>query len=163
MLLRRDAGQRLEPVGVMGRAMLHCPVLHRLCHNVRCRVVQLTAMLHDAFDFCERFFGKTLLHLSRVNTFSPNSFSTFSTSLIRPSPFRQLYEVNLPFLRSQKASATAPASDGARSPFFPLIVLDLQHLTCHISAVRLHDLDHIAHAEFITLFDPCTALFRSVS
>ena len=65
MLLRRDAGQRLEPVGVMGRAMLHCPVLHRLCHNVRCRVVQLTAMLHDAFHFRERFFGKTLLHLSK--------------------------------------------------------------------------------------------------
>ena len=41
--------------------------------------------------------------------------------------------------------------------FFLLIVLDLQHLTGHISSVRFHDLDHIAHAEFIALLDSYTA------
>ena len=35
----------LEPVGIMGRAVVDCPVLHRVGNHVRDRRVQLTAIL----------------------------------------------------------------------------------------------------------------------
>ena len=36
MLLRSDAGHRLEPMGIMRGSLLHGPLLHRLCDFIRC-------------------------------------------------------------------------------------------------------------------------------
>ena len=46
MLLGGDAGERLEPVGVVGRPVLDGPFLHRLGDGIRNRGLQLVAFGH---------------------------------------------------------------------------------------------------------------------
>ena len=41
MLFRRDAGQRLEPMGKMGGSVLHSPGAHGIRHGIGYREIQL--------------------------------------------------------------------------------------------------------------------------
>ena len=45
MFLGGHAGQRLEPVGIMGRTVVDCPVFHRMGNHVSDRRVQFAAIL----------------------------------------------------------------------------------------------------------------------
>ena len=87
VLLRRDAGEGLEPVGVMGGAVLHGPILHGLGHHVRGRQGQLAPLIHDFPDFFIDALGQPFLHLAKgeylagENLFYLHYFTHF------PSPF----------------------------------------------------------------------------
>ena len=62
VLLSGDARHRLEPVGVVGRALFDCPVLHGACNNVRNRAVKLLALCNGLFESLENVLRKPLLH-----------------------------------------------------------------------------------------------------
>ena len=61
MFFRRDAGQRLERVRVVGRAVLDRPLLHRGRHGVGDRVVERLAVRHGAAQRVIDRFGETCL------------------------------------------------------------------------------------------------------
>ena len=62
MLLRRDAGKGLKPVGIMGRPVLHRPVLHGLGHHVRHGRRKLAALIHNFCNFIIDALGQPLSH-----------------------------------------------------------------------------------------------------
>ena len=62
MLLRRYAGQWLEPVGIMGRAVVHRPLLHRVSNHVRDGGIQLVSLLDGLLQLLIRILGETLSH-----------------------------------------------------------------------------------------------------
>ena len=62
MLFRRDAGHRLEPVGEVGRPLLHRPVLHRVRHHAGDVRIQVLAQLHRPFQRLIRLLGQPLPH-----------------------------------------------------------------------------------------------------
>jgi len=64
MFFSRDTGKRLEPVGKMGRTVLHSPILHSLCNHVRRLQGQLAALGHNSHNFSVYTLGKSLLHLA---------------------------------------------------------------------------------------------------
>ena len=66
MLLRRNTGKRLKPVGIVGCAMLNCPVLHFLCHHVRCRHGQFPALIHDPLYLFKYIFRQAAPHFRQV-------------------------------------------------------------------------------------------------
>ena len=66
VLLRRDAGQRLEPVGIVSGAVLHGPGLHLLRHHVRSCHGELAALIHDPFHLFKNIFRQTAAHLCQV-------------------------------------------------------------------------------------------------
>ena len=45
MFLSGHTGKGLEPVGIVGRAVVDCPVFHRMGNHVRDRRIQLAAIL----------------------------------------------------------------------------------------------------------------------
>ena len=45
MFLSSHTGKGLEPVGIMGRAVVDCPVFHRMGNHVSDRRVQFAAIL----------------------------------------------------------------------------------------------------------------------
>ena len=45
MFLGSYTCKRLEPVGIVGRAIVDCPVLHRMGNHVRDRRIQFAAIL----------------------------------------------------------------------------------------------------------------------
>ena len=75
MLLRRDAGKRLEPVGIMGRAVLHRPVLHLLGNYVGGRLGQLAALVHHRYHLFVHILRQSLFHLAeREHVLTENLF-----------------------------------------------------------------------------------------
>ncbi len=64
MFLRRDAGQRLKPVGIVCRSVFHCPVLHGLRDHVGSGLRQLPALIHNLPDFSVYAFRQPLLHFT---------------------------------------------------------------------------------------------------
>ena len=62
MLLRRDAGQRLEPVGIVRRAVLDGPFLHGLRNRIRNGRVQLIPLIDGLFQLPVYVLWKTLPH-----------------------------------------------------------------------------------------------------
>ena len=76
MLFSRNACQRLEPVGIMGRAVFYSPVLHGLRHNVRGCKGKLPALVHDLLHLFIYILGKTLSHSAQVEyVFAENCFN----------------------------------------------------------------------------------------
>ena len=63
MLLRGDAGQGLEYVRVVGRALLNGPLFHGLRHHVGHAGVQLRALLDGLGERLVNTLGQALLHL----------------------------------------------------------------------------------------------------
>ena len=62
MLLRSDAGQRLEPVGVVGGSLLDCPLLHLVGNHIRRGQIQLLALLNGIFQLPVNLLGQAFLH-----------------------------------------------------------------------------------------------------
>ena len=62
MLLGGDAGHRLEPVRVVGRALADRPVLHCRCNNSSNIGVDRSALAHGLFQLLVDVLGKTLFH-----------------------------------------------------------------------------------------------------
>ena len=62
VLLAGDAGQRLEPVGVVGSAQLHGPALHHAGHNVGHLDVQRSTLVQGAFQALVSRARQALLH-----------------------------------------------------------------------------------------------------
>ena len=62
VLLGGDAGQRLEPMGKMGRSMLDGPILHGLCHGVGHLTVQAAALVNGLFQRQIDVVGESRLH-----------------------------------------------------------------------------------------------------
>ena len=62
MLLCGDPGQRLEPVRVMGRTVLECPLLHRLRNRIRDGRIELVALCDGLLQLLIDCLRKTLLH-----------------------------------------------------------------------------------------------------
>ena len=62
VLFRGESGQRLEPVGVVGRAALHGPLFHRGRHNVGQGRVEPLAMVDGALEAFEDLLREPLLH-----------------------------------------------------------------------------------------------------
>ncbi len=62
VLLGGDAGHGLEPVGIMGAAFFHGPVLHGVGDDIGDGLVQALAVLHGFFQSLVGLFGETLLH-----------------------------------------------------------------------------------------------------
>ena len=87
MLLRCDAGQRLEPVGIMGGTVLHRPVLHGLRHHVGRRQGQLPALVHDLPDLLVDAFGKPFLHLAESEHLAGKQLFYVQYFAHFPSPF----------------------------------------------------------------------------
>ena len=74
VLLTGDAGQRLEPVGVMGGALLDCPALHHAGHDVGDLQVQGLALLDRRLQAFVGRAGQTLTHLMLVENFAAVKF-----------------------------------------------------------------------------------------
>ena len=62
MLLTGDAGQRLEPVGVVGGTQLHGPALHHAGHNVGHLDVQRSTLVQGVLQALVSSAGQALLH-----------------------------------------------------------------------------------------------------
>ena len=62
VLLTGDAGQRLEPVGVVGGAQLHGPALHHAGHNVGHLNVQRGALVQSLFQTLIGGAGQAFFH-----------------------------------------------------------------------------------------------------
>ena len=74
VLLTGDAGQRLEPVGVMGGALLDRPALHHAGHDVGDLQVQGLALLDRRLQAFVGRAGQTLTHLMLVENFAAVKF-----------------------------------------------------------------------------------------
>ena len=74
MLLTGDAGQRLEPVGVVGGALLNGPALHDAGHDVGDLKVQRLALLNRRLEALVGRAGQTLAHLMLVEDFAAVKF-----------------------------------------------------------------------------------------
>ena len=62
VLLRRDAGHGLEPVGKMRRAELNGPVLHGIGHDVSRSQIEPLALVNGSINVLEYLFRQLLLH-----------------------------------------------------------------------------------------------------
>ena len=62
MLLTGDAGQRLEPVGVVGGTQLHGPALHHAGHNVCHLNVQRSTLVQGVLQALISCARQALLH-----------------------------------------------------------------------------------------------------
>ena len=62
VLLRGDAGERLEPVGIVGGALFHRPVLHGVGHDVGGLDADVAAVFHHVHDLAEHALGESLPH-----------------------------------------------------------------------------------------------------
>ena len=62
VLFRRDAGEGLEPVGIVGRALFHRPVLHGVGHDVGGLHADVAAVLHHVHHLLVDLLGEALLH-----------------------------------------------------------------------------------------------------
>ena len=74
MLLTGDAGQRLEPVGVVGGALLNGPALHDAGHDVGDLKVQRLPLLNRRLEALVGRAGQTLAHLMLVEDFAAVKF-----------------------------------------------------------------------------------------
>ena len=74
VLLRRDPGQGLEPVGEVGRAVLNCPVLHGGGHRVGNGGVQLRSLLNGVLQGMIYFPGQASLHHAAVKDHASKYF-----------------------------------------------------------------------------------------
>ena len=62
MLFSGDIRHRLEPVGIMGSALLRRPVLHSVGHHIGHAGVKAFAVLYGLFQGPVGFLGKPGLH-----------------------------------------------------------------------------------------------------
>ena len=63
VLLGSAFGEGLEPVGVVGDAMLHGPLLHTLCHCIGNGAVESGPVVDDIDEFLIHVGGQILIHL----------------------------------------------------------------------------------------------------
>ena len=66
MLLRSHAGERLEPVGKMGGAVLNGPVLHGVGYYIRNAGIQLRTILNGLFQFFVHTLWQAVSHHSVI-------------------------------------------------------------------------------------------------
>ena len=74
VLLTGDAGQGLEPVGVMGGTLLNSPALHHAGDNVGDLQVEGLALLNRCLQALVGRAGQTLTHLMLVENFAAVKF-----------------------------------------------------------------------------------------
>ena len=74
MLLAGDAGERLEPVGVMGGALLDGPALHDAGHHVGDLDVQRLALFNGGLEALVSGAGEPFAHLMIVKDFAAVEF-----------------------------------------------------------------------------------------
>ena len=95
MLLRSDAGKRLEPVCKVRCTVLHSPVFHGLCHNICRSLREFTALFHYLLHFLKYILGKPLPHLAKGKDVSPKQF--FNINIAHFSLLRSLLYVLLKY------------------------------------------------------------------
>ena len=96
VLLRRDAGHGLEPVGKMRRAELNGPVLHGIGHNVGRSQIEPLALVDSRVDVLEDLLRQLLLH---------NRFAEYVTT--KEIRYR-LHKKSLTFLKKAAKARTEP-------------------------------------------------------
>ena len=71
VLLGSALGEGLKPVGVVGDAMLDCPLFHSLCHCVGNGAVESGTVVDDIDEFLIHVGRQILIHLlARENVFA---------------------------------------------------------------------------------------------
>ena len=75
MLLGRSLGKGLEPVGAMGGAQLHGPLLHALGHDVSSCQIQRLSVIHYVAHLLINLGGKILVHLFAVENILAKEFA----------------------------------------------------------------------------------------
>ena len=75
VLFGSDAGHRLEPVRVMGRAQFQRPVFHRVGDNARDFRIQRLPSLYRTFEGFVSFFWETFLHNGVIKYAFPKPFA----------------------------------------------------------------------------------------
>ena len=66
MLLGRALGQRLEPVGIVGHAVLLGPLHHTCCHGIGDITLQARAVVDDVDHLLVDILRQVLVHLLTV-------------------------------------------------------------------------------------------------
>ena len=75
VLLGGDAGKGLEPVGVVGSALFHGPVLHGSGHDVSGGHGDVAAVIHHIYQFGVYLFGQAFLHDGSAEYVGSKNFS----------------------------------------------------------------------------------------
>ena len=65
MFLCGNAGQRLEPVGIMSGTVLDGPILHGTCHYIRSCQGKFSSLIHDLLHFFVSTLWEPLFHLAQ--------------------------------------------------------------------------------------------------
>ena len=74
VLFTGDAGQGLEPVGVMGSALFNCPALHHAGHNISYFQVKGLTLFNGCLQALVGRAGQTLTHFVLVEDFAAVQF-----------------------------------------------------------------------------------------
>ena len=89
MLLGGDAGHGLEPVGIVGRALLRCPFLHGIGNMVG-HIQRQRGAARDAAAPCQKYFRiQPLPHDSFVENIAAKNCREIGDLVHRQNPFKK--------------------------------------------------------------------------
>ena len=84
MLFGGDTGQRLEPVGIMCRALLYRPVLHGRRYRIGYAAVYSLAFFNSCFKYFICAFGQTFKHNRIVENHTAENLTDLIQKAIPP-------------------------------------------------------------------------------
>ena len=95
MLLRRRAGQRLEPMGIMGCALLQRPFLHLMGHHISHRQVKLLTLPDGLLQLLINLLRQTLLHHRIIKHIFAENLGNIRLPFHNPLPVFSLLSVTI--------------------------------------------------------------------
>ena len=87
VFLRGDSGERLEPVGVVGGALFHGPILHGVGHDIGGGNADVAAVFHDVHDLGKDLLGQTLPHDGGAEHVGAKQLGDVDTHSLKPFPY----------------------------------------------------------------------------
>ena len=103
-----DAGEGLEPVGVVGGPLLHRPVLHGVGHNVGGGHADVAPVLHHVHDLPEHPLGQALPHDGGAEDVGTEDLCHVHAHTFKPFP--------LPYRLPETKRGDKPAPSGHACP-----------------------------------------------